>query len=80
MTSGIPQESDLGPILFLICINDLPGALGCSIKLFADDEKLYQKVNSLVQANHLQGNVNRSETCADIWRMFFNHKNVKRSM
>ena len=80
MTSGIPQESDLGPILFLICINDLSGALDCCIKLFADDEKLYLKVKTLVQANHIQGNVNRSETCADIWSMFFNHKNVKISL
>ena len=58
-------------------MNDLPGALDCCIKLFADDAKLYLKVNSLVQANQLQGNVNRSETWAEIWRMFFNHKKCK---
>ena len=36
------------------------------------------KVNTLEQANQLQGNVNRSEIWADIWRMFFNYKNVKK--
>ena len=41
ITSGIPQGSVLGPILFLISINDLPDVIKCSIKLFADDEKLY---------------------------------------
>ena len=40
-------------------------------KFFADDAKMYQKVNVQVQANHLQGNVNNSESWADIWRMFY---------
>ena len=42
ITSGIPQGSVLGPILFLIFINDLPKVIKCLIKLFADDAKLYQ--------------------------------------
>ena len=41
ITSGIPQGSVLGPILFLIFINDLPKVIKCLIKLFADDAKLY---------------------------------------
>ena len=79
VTSGIPQGSVLGLILFLIYINDLPGALDCCIKFFADNAKLYLK-SQLIQANQLQGNVYMSETWADIWRMFFSHKNVKSSM
>ena len=39
--SGIPQGSILGPILFLIYINDLPGVVGSVCKLFADNCKLY---------------------------------------
>ena len=80
VSSGIPQGSVLGPILFLIYINDLPGAIDCCIKFFADDAKLYLKVNSLVQADQLQGNVTRSENWADNWRMFFKYKNVKSFM
>ena len=57
---------------------DLPGVLDCCIKFFSDDAKLYQNVNTLVQANQLQGNVNRSETWADIWRMFFKYKKCKK--
>ena len=43
--SGIPQGSILGPILFIIFINDLPGVVGNVCKLFADDRKLYKTLN-----------------------------------
>ena len=42
--SGIPQGSILGPILFIIFINDLPGVVGNVCKLFADDCKLYKNI------------------------------------
>ncbi len=38
--SGVPQGSALGPILFLIFVNDLPDVLSGSVLLFADDAKL----------------------------------------
>jgi len=55
-TSGVPQGSHLGPLLFLLFINDLPSYLepGVEIALFADDCKFFAAIKSLSDCIRLQ--------------------------
>ena len=76
VTSGIPQGSVLGPILFLIFINDMPEVLNCCIKLFADDAKLYSPIKENDRI-WMQVGLKNAEEWAKLWKMFFHIKKCK---
>ena len=70
--SGIPQGSVLGPLLFVLYINDLPDVVKSNILLFADDTKIFHQVKSRNDALLLQEDVNKLEQWSDKWLLRFN--------
>jgi hypothetical protein len=49
-TSGIPQGSVLGPMLFVFYINDLPDAVQSEAYLFADDTNIFRLITVYIQS------------------------------
>ena len=65
MKNGVPQGSCLGPLLFLIYINDLPKALKISrMSMFADDTCLYHQSSDISLLNEA---INKDLTYMDNW-------------
>ena len=73
VTSGIPQGSVLGPILFVIYINDLPDNISKDsfIYLFADDTKIFRVIKSERDIEILNNDVNELVKWSKIWLLRF---------
>ena len=66
------QVSLLGPLLFLIYINDLSDSLSTTAKLFADDTSLYSIVQNVnTSASHLSSDLSKISNWAFQWKMSF---------
>ena len=70
--SGVPKGSVLGPVLFLIFINDLPENIRSSVRLFADDCVLYRNIKSFKDCEILQDDLNSLAQWESDWQMKFN--------
>ena len=70
--SGVPQGSCLGPILFLLFINDLPEGILSNVRLFADDCVLYKDIYSHQDCIELQNDLMKLGIWEHNWLMKFN--------
>ena len=72
VVSGLPQGTVLGPLLFLLHINDLPSVVSSKVRLFADDCLIYRNIKNKEDQIALQKDLNLLENWVNTWGMRFN--------
>mgnify|MGYP005983473333 CR=1 FL=1 len=72
VTSGVPQGSVLGPLLFLLFIDDITAGLNVSYSLYADDVKIFNKIATVEDCIKLQLNLNKITTWCDLNKLVLN--------
>ena len=77
VTSGVPQGSVVGPILFNIFINDMPEYFTNTSKLYADDCKILAVVDTENQVLSLQQDINAAVSWSKLWMMELNVEKCK---
>jgi len=75
--SGVPQGSVLGPILFLIYTNDLDFGLRNWILKFADDTKIFSRINNCLDSERLQSDLLQLIRWSEEWQMLFSVNKCK---
>ena len=71
VTSGIPQGSVLGPLLFVIFINDLPDIVNSQVFLFADDTKIFRTIKNENDTKLLQEDLDMLSNWSEKWLLKF---------
>lgn len=75
--SGVPQGSVLGPLLFLLFVNELPSWITCQIKMFADDTKIWCKIEQQSDSTNLQKDLDKLNQWSHTWQLSFNPEKCK---
>ena len=77
VTSGIPQGSASGPILFGIYINDLLECVEANTYLFADDTKHFREIKTEEDRKHPQDDLDKLQQWSDTWLLKFHPNKCK---
>jgi hypothetical protein len=72
VSSGVPQGIVLGPLLFLLFINDLPSVISSTIRLFAENFLLYRRIRTTEDHAILQRDMDNLQQCENNKLMRFN--------
>ena len=76
--SGVPQGSVLGPVLFLLFINDLPQEVISELLLYADDAKIYRIIRGETDRAILQQDLHAMSIWSDVWLLCFHPDKLKK--
>ena len=77
VSSGVPQGSVLGPLLFLIYVNELPDLFDCSSKIFADDTKVWTIIKDEEDCENLQNDLKKISEWSNDWLLRLNTEKCK---
>ena len=77
VTSGIPQRSVLGPLLFDLYINDLPDCILSQVFLFVDDTKMFRHIQNSDDQIICQDYITRLQAWTDKWLLKFHPEKCK---
>ena len=77
VTSGVPQGFVIGPLLFLIYVNDLPDWIKSEMRMFADDTKIWKKITELKDCSELQEDLTRLQQWSETWLLQFHPDKCK---
>ena len=74
---GIPQGSVLGPIIFVIFINDLPDQIRNTVKIFSGDSQIFRALHEPEDYSYLQDDLDRLVEWSQLWQLHFNDSKCK---
>ena len=75
--SGVPQGLVLGPLLFLIFVNDIPDWIRTNVRMFADDTKIWTRIRNTEDSRILQEDLNPLTDWSEEWLLALNPDKCK---